>query len=164
MLTMEKVYWFWRSQFKGEGHDGYHWQMWGARGCYTLRYICFTNTSCFHYFQWLYGNTTCLVLSYKWWEDVHCGGKGHDTGAGRFSAWLWLIVHLLISDGKIFTLIVMDTTQELEDSDLYSQHIMLKLETVKQCAFLLWFIMYCYYGYCNSFIICDTKLLYYLPD
>ena len=28
----------WRSQFKGEGHDGYHWQMWGARGCYALRW------------------------------------------------------------------------------------------------------------------------------
>ena len=27
----------WGSQFKGEGHDGYHWQMWGARGCYALR-------------------------------------------------------------------------------------------------------------------------------
>ena len=32
-----KPYWFWRSEFKGEDHDGYHWQMWGARGCYALR-------------------------------------------------------------------------------------------------------------------------------
>ena len=34
------------SQFKGEGHDGYHWQMWGARGCYALRcYIYYINIS-----------------------------------------------------------------------------------------------------------------------
>ena len=38
---LAKSYWFWRSQFKGEGRDGYHWQMWGARGCYALCcYIC----------------------------------------------------------------------------------------------------------------------------
>ena len=24
-------------EVKGEGHDGHHWQIWGARGCYTLR-------------------------------------------------------------------------------------------------------------------------------
>ena len=30
-------YWFLRSQFKGEGQDGYRWQMWGARGRYALR-------------------------------------------------------------------------------------------------------------------------------
>ena len=37
-----KPYWFWRPQFKGEWHDGYHWQMWGARGCYALRCYIFT--------------------------------------------------------------------------------------------------------------------------
>ena len=24
-------------EVKGEGHDGHHLQMWGARGCYALR-------------------------------------------------------------------------------------------------------------------------------
>ena len=36
MLTMVTLL-IWRSQFKGEGHHGYHWQIWGARGCYALR-------------------------------------------------------------------------------------------------------------------------------
>ena len=46
ILTMVNSIDFWMSQFKGEGHDGYHWQMWGARGCYALRcYICTLFTS-----------------------------------------------------------------------------------------------------------------------
>ena len=37
-INHSKPYWFWRSQFKGEGHDhdGYHWQVLGVRGCYAL--------------------------------------------------------------------------------------------------------------------------------
>ena len=43
----------WRSQFKGEFHDGYHWQMWGARGCYALRWFFLLRITKYLYFHHL---------------------------------------------------------------------------------------------------------------
>ena len=52
-----KPYWFWRSQFKGECHDGYHWQMWGVPGCYALR--------CYIWSTWFWMGMTICILKFS---------------------------------------------------------------------------------------------------
>ena len=61
-------YWFWRPQFKGEGHDGYNWQMWDARGCYALRcYISFCNLAFIQY-QWQFRE--CANEKWTWQKGL----------------------------------------------------------------------------------------------
>ena len=114
-----KPYWFLRSQFKGEGHDGYHWQMWGVRGCYALRcyifnlyqvqYVCVCKwfCMCIVIFEWqgisLYRYTKHVMLldsciDYHWiYSHSNWGVKNfckttgfiHDFFAAVGPTWNW---------------------------------------------------------------------------
>ena len=80
--------------FKGEGHDGYHWQMWGAQGCYALRcYIFYWNDEA--------PNTVSILTFIKCVGNLD-GVKLHWVGRINFFQWLWTrYVYFYISLWKI---------------------------------------------------------------
>ena len=68
--------WIWMLQVKGEGNDGHHWQMWGARGCYALRcyiFLYFITTLPFHNpctpvrdsSSYIFSKALCLATTYS---------------------------------------------------------------------------------------------------